>query len=180
LDSTNASDAVSGVWSVRLDGTGLSLEHQLSNGSYGTSNTVLVPLLHKITDKVIVIGWDDNQSSTQGLDSVGISANYYTSYASYIIFELLVVGDAWNDWSANDIAFQLVRVLADSHGIRLSYRTSDTGSFTTIGTYDYATLGAVLSHFATAGISNAEVLQIKAELTGSSATGPKLRHIALT
>lgn len=180
LDSTNASDAVSGIWSVRLDGTGLSLEHQLSNGSYGTSNTVFVPLLHKITDKVMVMGWDDNQSSTQGLDSVGISANYYTSYAAYVIFELLSVGNVKTPWTPSEIMFQLVKSLADPHGIRLSYRTSDSGSFTTIGTYDYATLGAVMSHFDEPGILNAEVLQIKAELTGSGNGGPKLKYITVS
>jgi hypothetical protein len=175
-------EEISGVWSVGLDGSGLNLEHQVSVGSYGTvALTVVVPLLHKPNDYSLHIGWQDSTNSVQGVDSVG-EGNFalYTSYGAYIIFELLNVGSVKTPWTPGEILFQLTQALITSHGIRLSYRKDTSASFTTIGTYDFSTLASVLSHFDEPSILNAEMLQIKAELTGAAATTPRLRHITLS
>lgn len=170
----------SGVWSVKFDGTGLNLEHQVSSGSYGSVSGVVVPLLHKPSDNVLHIGWQDNDSSLQGLDSIGEGTfALYIDYKAYITFEFLNVGSVKNPWTPGEILFQLTEALASPYGIRLSYRKDTSSSFTTIGTYEFSTLGAVLSHFDEPGILNAEVLQIKAELTGGNQAGPKLRHITI-
>lgn len=170
----------SGVWSVNLDGSGLCLEFQISSGSYGTTSGVFVPLLHKPSDANLHIGWQDADASSSGLDSVGEGTfAYYGSYAASVIFDLTHVGSVRLPFTPEFILFQLTKALESGQGVRLSYRTNTNSSFTTIGTYDFSTLGAVLSHFDSPGILSAEILEIKAELTTSGQTTPKLKFVSL-
>lgn len=171
----------SGVWSVEPQTRILNCENIISSGSYGATSGVSIPLLHKPTDTRLHIGWRDADANTQGLDSLGEGTFvYYTSYLPYIIFELLQVGNAKNQSTLATILFELTKVLTSGQGVRLSYRTNTSASFTTIGTYDFATIGGLLSYFADSGIQLAEVLQIKAELTSpGTQTTPKLRTVQL-
>jgi hypothetical protein len=59
------------------------------------------------------------------------------------------------------------------------YRLNLTDSFTTLGTYTYATLGAVISHFDRPGIPAAETLQLRVELLGTSTTTPQFKSLTL-
>ena len=119
-------------------------------------------------------------SVTYVIDLVSATSfSYTTSYGGYFESPLYVVGTPLNKRSFTELEFQLAKELATDEGIRISYRVNLTDTFTTIGTYTYATLGAVTSHHAIADIPATEMLQIKVALCGTATTTPQLKQIIL-
>lgn len=176
-------EGASGVWSVVIATRKLTLENSISTTTYGSTSGVEIPLLHKPTDNILHIGWSNLDNSTKGVDSLGSMIFRYVtaSYGSYIIFDLIRTGNIKNPFTPTEILFQLTQALVSSLGVRLSYRKNMSASFTTIGTFDFTTIGGVLSWFADSNITLAEVVQIKAELTTSSQYyTPKLHSIILS
>jgi hypothetical protein len=115
-----------------------------------------------------------------GIDlSSSTAYNYTTSYGGYFESPLYVVGTPLNKRSFTELEFQLAKELATDEGIKISYRVNLTDTFTAIGTYTYATLGAVTSHHAIADIPATEMLQIKVALCGTTTTTPQLKQIIL-
>lgn len=171
----------SGVWSVSLVGNKsvLNFENTISTGNDGSTNALQIGALCPIAMTTYLIGWNDNTS--YGVDQVGNSLRT-TSYAAYFESPLYQVGTANNKRSFNTIEFQLARPLASGQGIRLKYRKNLSDAFTTIGTWDFSTNGALTSISSGTNIVDAEFLQIRGELTtgSSSATTPELRYIRLS
>ena len=117
---------------------------------------------------------------TYGIDLSSATSYFYTTgYSGYFDSPLYVVGTPLNQREFSEVEFQLAKELATGEGIRIAYRVNLTDTFTTIGTYTYATLGAVISHHAIADIPACEMLQIRVALCGTATTTPSLKQIIL-
>lgn len=117
---------------------------------------------------------------TYGLDlSLPTSYAYTTNYSGYFESPLYVVRTPLNKRAFGEIEFQLAKELATGEGVQIKFRVNLTDTWTTIGTYTYAVLGAVASHHARTNIPPAEMLQIRCELLGTSTTAPSLKNIIL-
>jgi hypothetical protein len=179
-----------GVWSLvsSKDGNVLVYENSISTGNDGTSAKLAVGALLPGQINTLLIGWQDG--SSYGIDQVSNQLKYATgtyqgvasSYPAYAESPFYRVGTNLVKKLFQYIEFQLDKPLSTGQGIKLKYRTDLSASFTTIGTYDFVTPGAVQSHRVLAGIPACEFLQIRVEMTtgSSSATTPELRAVKVT
>ncbi len=185
----SGSVAIPGMGVYSLDqtsrGTILTHEHSISTGTDGTSYAVKIGALLPVTRDNILIGWyDATPTASYGIDNITV-ASYMTSYTGYFISPLYLVGTNGQPRKFNEIEFQLVRPLRTNEGIKIDYRDDLTASFTNIGTYDFTTWGAEMSHNALFNkgtididIPECENIQLKIYLTGTTTT-PELRNVTL-
>lgn len=165
-----------GVWSYNLKTGALNFEHAISTGNMGDASCVRIGSILPYAHDRLMIGWKDG--ATAGIDITGTGR--YDSYESYIDSPMYQVGTPLTKRQFTQIEFQLVEAMATGHGVKLSYRTDLSASFTTIGTYDYSTLGAVQSHNTIADIPACEFIQIRVALTCAGANAaPQLRTVTL-
>lgn len=102
-----------------------------------------------------------------------------TSYTSYFDSQMYEVGTTLRDRTMLTGDFQLTQALSTGQGIKVAYRTNTSDSYTTIGTYDFSTLGAVTNHNFSADIPSCQNVQFRISLTCNS-TGtatPELMYI---
>lgn len=163
-----------GVWSLGEDGT-LVFEHKISTGTMDADTNLHIGALLPTGSDTYLIGWID--STDEGIDIV--TTNRFSSYDAYVISPLIPVGTALNKRTFQQIEFSLAKPLAADQAVRLSYRKDLTNSFTSIGDFTFATVGAVLSHNAPANIPDAEYIQIRIELDGTGIATPELKEIRL-
>lgn len=169
-----------GVYSLEQTGRGniLTLEHLNSQLTDGSAASVKISALIPITRDTILSAFRSN--TTYGIDlSDSTSYAYTTDYSGYFDSPLYQVGTIYNPKSFAQIEFQLAKKLATGEGIQLSYRNNINDSFTTIGSYTYTNLGAVLSHNIKADIPDCEFIQIRVGLLGTSTTTPQFRSVTL-
>lgn len=169
-----------GVYSIQQTGSGniLNLEHTISTLNDGTSNPLKISALLPVSRDTLLVGWRDN--ATYGIDlSSSTSYAYTTDYSGYFDSPLYVVGSIKATRTFESIEFQLGKSLATGEGIKISYRTNLTDSFTTIGTYTFSNLGAIISHFDAANIPLCEMLQIRVALLGTSTTTPQFKSLTI-
>ena len=165
LGSSSTIDGM-GTWSLLQTSSGniLNLEHGISSGNWGVSAALQIgAILPMDTDKLLV-GFKD---TTYGIDLTN-TGTFYTAYAGYLISAFYQVGSNLKKRAFSQLEFLLTRLLRTNEGVKVEYRTDLTSSFTTIGTYTFATLGAVLSHNTTADIPSCEFVQLKISLTGTT------------
>lgn len=171
---TSAIDGM-GVYSLSRTSKGniLTLEHAISTLSYGATYVLKIGALLPITRDSILVGWRDN--TTYGIDlTTNTSYAYGTDYSGYFVSPLYQVGTPLVGRQFTQGEFNLSKELATGEGVRISYRVNLTDSFTVLGTFTYAVLGAVTSHNFATDIPDCESLQIKVELLGTSTTTPSL------
>src|SRR3990167_9011642 len=173
-----------GVYSLLQTGQGniLNLEHGISTGNYGATTTVKIGALLPVTRDNLLIGWRDD--TTYGIDNITVTS-FNTSYSGYFISPLYIVGTHGQPRKFSELEIQLERPLRTNEGIKVAYRPNLTASFTDIGTYDFATYGAELSHNAVfylgttnMDIAEVELIEIKVSLTGTTTT-PGFRNVIL-
>lgn len=166
-----------GVYSVQQTSKGniMVMEHPISTGNDGSASIVKIGSLLPITRDTILVGWKDG--SAFGIDKTN-TANRLTSYVAKIDSPLYMVGTTLNKRTFTEGEFQLAKPLASGEGIKIEQRINLTDAFAVIGTYDFATLGAVTSHQFIPGIADAEVVQIRVRPTGSTTT-PELKSVTL-
>lgn len=169
-----------GIWSLKETsrGTILNLEHLVSTGNDGASQILKVGALCQKARDQIIAGWAD--STTYGID-LTTTTTRQASYGGYFETALYQVGTPLNKRAFTEIEFQLAKELATGEGIQIKYRVNLTDTWTTIGTWDYTTLGAVISHHSKTNIPATEFIQLRVELGagGSNLTTPQLRQIIL-
>jgi len=179
--STGGSGSIPGmgVWSMLQTSQGniLNLEHIVSTGNDGTSNPLKIGALLSISRDTILAGWRDN--ATYGID-LTTNTLRTTSYGGYFESAFYTVGSYLRKRQFSKGQLILAQALASGEGIRLKYRTDLSSSFTTIGTYDFSGLGAVIAHSFAVNIPYTESAQIRCELTtGASNTSPQIKSIIL-
>lgn len=169
-----------GVFSLNQTGKGnvLNLEHLNSQLTDGSAAPVKISALCPVTKETLMLGWRSDTS--YGIDvSSATSFAYTTDYSGFFESPLYVVGNIKNKKKFEYLVLNLGKKLATGEGIRVKYRANLTDSFTTIGTYTFTSLGAVISHTDIADIPSCETLQIRVELLGTSTTTPQFKSLVL-
>ena len=176
----NSALAGQGIYSLQQTGQGniLNLEHLNSNLTDGSVSQVAIHSLLPVSNDVLLASWTNG--SAWGIDKTDSTSYLYTTdYSGYFESPLYVVGSLKNPRIFTELEFQFAKKLATGEGIRVKYRVNLTDSFTTLDTYTFTTLGAVISHYAIANIPACEMLQIRVELLGTATTTPQFRSLTL-
>lgn len=177
---SSASTSGMGIYSLRQTSAGniLNLENIISSEGTGGTNPLVIGALLGITRDQYVVGWRDN--TVYGIDRIDVDAyDYTTTYQGYFESPLYQIGTLLNPRQFSQIEFQLAKKLAANEGIKIDFRVNLTDSFTNIGIYDFATLGAIISHNIKCSIPASEFLQIRVSETGTTTT-PHFRNLILS
>jgi len=170
-----------GIYSLLETNQGsiLNCEHTISTETTGGTNPLIVGALLGITRDQFVAGWRDN--ATYGIDLLDTTSFAYTTdYTGFFESPLYQVGTYLNERQFSKLEFVLAKELAASEGIRFKFRVNLTDSFTTIGTYTTAEIGAGKTSFhTTVNIPACEQLQIRVELLGTSTSTPEFKNLRL-
>jgi len=179
---TETTIAGMGVYSLTRTSRGNILinEHLISTGNDGSGENIKIGALLPVTRDNILIGWDDD--STMGIDNITTSS-FATSYSGYFDSPMYRVGTSDHTREFQNVEINLARPLRTNEGIKLSYRTDLSKSFTAFLTFDNATYAGELSHTTilskpTYDIPASELLQIRVALTGTTTT-PELMSVIL-
>lgn len=168
-------DDFAGVWSIDLVTEAFRMTTSLSYGSYLGNVKVLLPMGNiRPTGEGILAGYING--ATSGVDYT--SASPYTNYEAVIDSDLIPVGTFLNPNTFSNIEFKLSRPMVSGEGVKISYRTNLTDSFTLIG--ENTDVGALSALF-TMNFQNAQWAQfrINTKSTASSPTFTLLSEIIL-
>lgn len=137
VSTTNAASPC-GVWSYGLNTGVMKFEYQISTDEVGVNDNLLVTALRVLQGDIfgLVIGWQDTQSTEQGVDRLGSGANNvrYTSFKAIAKTPFFRVSNAEDPVSIESMNVYFGKALGGSgaDGARISYRKSRTDAFTTI------------------------------------------------
>ena len=172
-----------GVYSLTRTSKGNILvnEHLISTGSDGSTTNVKIGSLLPVTRDNLLIGWVDD--TTEGIDNITTSS-FVTTYGGFFTSPMYRIGSSNHTRKFQEVEINLARPLRANEGIKLSYRSNLTSSFTDFLTWDYATYAGELSHTTvltkpTFEIPASELIQIKVSLTGTT-TSCELMSVILT
>ncbi len=163
INTTTMPTGCSGVWS--LDNGVLVLENEFSS-QHRTNSLDKIQAICPINDTTYAIGWAF--STTYGADVVNSSITYYTGYLAYVDSQYVTTGNNEEKLTCTNIEIVLDKALATGQGVKLSYRNNLDDAFTVIGTIDFATYGAIKNYIIPATITDAQGIQIRAELTAAT------------
>lgn len=162
--------SLAGIYEIDLSAEGYPISYFLpQNATVGTTST---PTQYKIG----FVNPVTNQNTKIGYAN---GSNYYVDYSDFTLYAsyggviespLIRVGNFDTKKTFQEVEFSLASPMVSGQNIRISYRLNDTDSYTTIGTWGYSTVGAVISWRDVAGITNAEYVQLKIELDQASNT----------
>lgn len=127
-------------------------------------------------DKLLV-GWQNlTGDDSYGVDVTG--TDRYSDYSAYFISQLYNVGRHLRDKTYQHIGFTLGKKLTTGQGIRIKYRTDRSEDWTTLGTWDFDTIGGVSAYEDQANLpSDLTNLQLRVEMTTDDDTTPDLLSV---
>lgn len=147
-----------GLWAIDMDTKAIRLVNQLSYGSYAGYCTTFVPILTVGAGSGFYAGWDSG-SSTYGIDST-ISSGY-SNYQSYIDTDNIPIGTLLKPITSNNMEWKIVKPLTSGEGVKVSYRTDLSQSFTLI--WEETTVGVFSSVSPSINWQNAQWIQFRIE-----------------
>ena len=154
---------VCGVYAIG-DNNAIVLRNTISTGNVGESSVLKIGAIYRDSvQNKFYVGWQDGSSF--GVDVLSTTGTLYTNNEAYFESPLFQVGTTLKGKQFQDIEFKLGKKLQSGQEVKIKYRTDLSDDWTTIGTYDFATLGAVREHIDTAGIPETSQVQIRVELT---------------
>jgi len=161
-----------GVYSYDLKTGALVMENGISTGNYYASVTINALFVPKQSG-MYYVGWQD--ASTFGVDNNRLSGpgqayTYYSNYEPYVETQLYEIGTPQDTRQLQELSLTFSNKLAATQGVRLSYRTNLTDSYTPIGTYDFSTLGAVQTYAGNFSSTGSTHIQFKIELSDAAGT----------
>lgn len=167
-----------GVWSYDIVNKTLQVQNTISTGSVGDDVLTIGCLLPK-DSKDYFIGWEDQETSAKGVDLVD-SDNRVTSYSAMVITPMYGVGTPYVPRIFTALEIYLNKALNSGEGVRISYRTTESDSFTTLFTFDYSTYGALKEFQYPTSFEGVNV-QLKIEMTtsGSGILTPELKSVQI-
>lgn len=136
-------------------------KHQISSGDTGVNQPLYIGFVIQTAQDTLLLGWQDGAS--YGIDTTDFRR--YTSYVGYIESPLFYIAPRVFRKTFQQLEFMLAYPLTTGQSVRISYRKNLSLTYTVIGTYDFATLGSVISHNAKALLADIEIIQFKIELT---------------
>ena len=156
-----------GVWEISLaNDYATSLAYTSRTGELGNNNPVYFGYVIPQTGSTISYSTKIGTTYEMLITDFRKNTNYTASYES----QVYIVGSRSNRKTFQKLEFALAEPLIDGQGIKISYRKRVTDAYTLIGTYDFTTLGSVISHTDKALIADAEMVQVKIQLTQNSST----------
>lgn len=156
-----------GIWETALtQGYPTHLPFFSRDENLGQTANVKIGSVRVLNDDALAFGI---ASGTSYELSVTAATTLNSGYTAKWRTEVFIVGTRKNRKSYSTLEFLLTRPLIANQGIKIAYRKNLNDSFTTIGTFDYATLGGVISHDTKALIADAEMVQFEISLSYSSA-----------
>lgn len=161
------STTTTGIWEIALtQGYPTHLPFFSRDGNLGQTANVKIGSVRVLNDDALSFGVASG--TTYELSTTSATA-LNTSYTAKWRTEVFQVGTKRSPKTYEQIEFLFSKPLITNQGIKISFRKNLTDSFTEIDTWDYSTLGGVISHFAPAEIADAELLQFEIALNYSSA-----------
>lgn len=169
-----ASDTVAGIWAIDLGSDALRLIAKLTNSGYGGTPAMVIAVAPTSSLQIpagngLITGW--LSGSTYGLDAP--SSDPYTNYETFIDTDMIPVGTYLKPFTPSQIEWKTSVPLVSGEGIKISYRTNLTSSFTQIG--ESTTAGA-LSDFYKTNFQKVQWAQFRIE-TKSTLTTPTLTRL---
>lgn len=156
----------------------LSLANTISTGyTGGTTNDIHIGALSNKANNAYWVSWQDG--TTYGIDAVSETLRY-TTYTAFFETGFYQIGTKRQPKTLQFFEILLARELSTGQGVRLSYRVNKTDAYTVIGTFDYATHGALHSYVIDNSTVLADQIQFKVELTSTNATSPELRSLIIS
>lgn len=181
--SDTGSGTFGAVFSYDTKNGRMALDHVISSGNTGGATSpkigALVPYRTSTNNPhQLLIGWKD--STGQGIDLV-LTTYRYTGYSAYFLSPLYAVGSTYLKRTFSDVRIVLAEPLGVDCGVKIEYRANTSASWTSIGTFDYATDGAVSSKVFTFAMS-LETVQFKVSLTtpADADRSPKLYGVIVS
>ncbi len=151
-----------GIWEIQLSqGYPTHMPYFSRDGNLGDTANVRFGSVRVLDDDALSFGV---QSGTSYELSTTSATALWSDYKARWRTEAYLVGNARDKKSFEQLEFLLSKPLLANQGIKISYRKNLYDSFTVIDTWDYSTLGGVISHFAPAEIIDAEILQFEISL----------------
>ena len=154
-----------GVWSID-DSDKFSMEYETSQGNlsilangYTFGAIARVGVFRGLSVSII-----SNNSYNDIITDDFTTSFLYTGYKGYVESQFFVIGTKLVPRTFQQLEFVLGKKLGVGQGVRIKYRKSLADAWTTFGTYDYATLGAVNTHNIPFAIQAGEI-QFRIELT---------------
>ena len=155
-----------GIWEIQLSQSyPTHLPFFSRDGNLGDTANVRFGLVRVLDDDALSFGV---QSGTSYELSTTSATSLWSDYKARWRTEAFFVGNARDKKSFEQLEFLLAKPLIENQGIKISYRKNLYDAFTEIDTWDYSTIGGVISHFAPAGIVDAEMVQFEISLNYTS------------
>jgi len=169
-----------GIYSLLETSSGniVNCEHTISTGTTGGTNPLIIGALLGISRDKFVCGWRDN--ATYGIDLLSKTA-YSTDYSGFFDSPLYQIGTYLDKRKYSMLDFTLVKELLTGEGIKFEYRVNLTDSWTELGTYTTADIGVGKTSFHEENIDipEAEQIEIRVSLKGTSTTTPEYKQLIL-
>lgn len=160
------SPTTTGIWEIGLiKDFPTHLPFFSRDGNLGNISNVRFGSVRVLDDNNLAFGvqsgstYELSRTSATTLNS-GYTARWRT--------QAYLVANARDKKTFEQLEFLLSKPLITNQGIKISYRTNLTDDFTDINTWTYADLGGVLSHFDSASITGAEIVQFEIALDYTS------------
>jgi len=172
-----------GIYSIK-DGK-VNLEFAISSGKLGDDNQLNIPVVHSVLGNIdgdtVIFGYYDKANTAYAIDQVTDNNNRVASYGAYFETQLYRIGTPTFKESSRKVDIVLARPLQTGEGIRIKYREDINSSWTTLGTFDYATHGAKTFYQMPFGKKDIINLQLRVELTtgATSKNTPYLHEIII-
>lgn len=155
-----------GVWEIGLmQNYPTHLPFFSRDGNLGDISNIRFGSVRVLDDTSIGFGV---QSGTSFELSKTSSTTVNSGYTARWRTSAYIVGNARNKKTFEQLEFLLSKPLSSNQGVKISFRTNLQDSYTEIDTWEYSDIGAVMSHLAPAGISDAELVQFEIALNYSS------------
>lgn len=158
-----------GVYEINLT-TGkyeANLRYIMSNGNFTGNTTITIGFVYQTSTDQVLFGW--GYGSDYGVDTT--TAYKYGDYLATIESQIYRVGNKLSTKTFENIEVLCGQPLTSGQGIRISYRKNTVDDYVVIGTWDYSTVGGVISIRDKALISDTELLQVKIEMTAPYTVG---------
>lgn len=159
------STTTTGVWEIGLmKDYPTHLPFFSRDGNLGQTNNVYFGTVRVLDDNNIAFGVRSGNNYELSVTTTTLNTGYTAKWRTQAYF----VGSARFKKTFEQLEFMLSKQLIANQSIKISFRTNLTDDFTEIGTYTYTDLGSVLSHMASAGIADAEIVQFEIALNYTS------------
>lgn len=161
------SPTTTGIWEIGLmKDYPTHLPFFSRDGNLGDISSVRFGSVRVLDDNSLAFGVQSG--NTYELSRTSITA-LNSGYTARWRTQAYLVADARNKNTFEQLEFLFSKPLIANQGIKISYRTNLTDDFTEINTWTYSTLGGIMSHFDSASITNAEIVQFEIALNYTSA-----------